>query len=633
MTLPNTSNVARPQAEGYHALLTYGNDYIDNLYLQLYPTPDNPIQRATMPAQQSPTFEINPEDYRPESGRIFSRSRFSGGEGLDRAHVPGMTELDTSRFWDSRHIEINIPRPGRVEELKLAKATEEISGTTAATPYAARVPDGTRLFWADGAEVHTTANILAATPSITAQNPGTLSGEGSQTITGVAVLGAVCYAALNGAGSIHKRSSAGTWTTWSDLQANKIWAAKGRIMASDANILYEAAAGADSDQLKSVGVDETWTMVIDAGHVLLCAATNGTVYAYAEETGTLILRGESPMRPGEVVYDMVYADGLVFVGIGDENVAGGKIGRLYIFQLSGARLVGGSLVREWGTESSTVDHTPTGMAVSRDEVLIPVLDDDGKAAVFCYFLPNAGFYRRIYFNEAPKPRQVFEFDDRVVIFRDGDTVLRQSGTVYETEGYWISPYADWYSTAQKAIVGLRIESVEIPAVGAEIGIYYATDPDAILDSTSSLWKLAKTLKLSRDRILEDEVPLSEVIGRGVAVMLKLTASTAGTATPKVRAVSARAFDDLEDVAIQVPVNISDILERPGKGPIRVPGRGLEVYAALRGREGQPAQLEMLRSRERIRGRVEKVTMSTPVHAPRGPAMLVANLQVRGVKMP
>jgi hypothetical protein len=631
MVIPTTQNVRRPVASGYGALLTYGDDDGDDVYVQLAPSGREPIRRATAPTgQQGPNLAVNPEDFRPESGRIFSRNAFSGGEGLARGHRADGTPLDGTRFWDANGIRLKVPRPGDPEEIILGWDTENVPNADAAvSPYVCKVADGTTVFWADGWEVAYSSNLTAASPTITKQDPGTLSGDGQAAIVGMGLDGKTLYAALNG-GKLHRRTWAGTWSAWSDLVAKKVWVAKGRVLAAIDNVLYEAAAGAGSTALKTIAADDDWEDIIDAGHLILAAASDGKIYAFSDEAGTLILRGETPMRPGEVPVALAFADGLVFIGVADDTVAGGKLGRLYVAQLSGVRLRGARLIREWGVPSTTSDHSPYRLRATRDEVLCSVLDDDEQLAVFSYLLATAGTYRR--YDSTVVVRCDLEIvDESLIVWPLADIPIREEDDTYKASGWLMTPYADWYSAALKGIVGLRIENPDIAAAGAQIDLYYTTDPDDLDDPDSSGWILAKTLDTETPSVT-DEVPLLEVTGRGVALMVKLTRSTAGTTTPRVRSLSVRSFEDHEDVVWTLPVNVSDVIERPGKMPIRVPGRGQELYDLLASYEGRPMKAELLRGGEKISGRVESLDRAIPALTPRGASMLVANLTIRGVSV-
>lgn len=636
MQLPSRHNVLRPVAEGYEALLTYGTDLNENLYLQIFPTRDAQVLRDTaQQASVTPDIKQNPEDYRPGQGRIFSRSRFSGGDGLARAHRPNPPESDASRYWDGENIRITAPRPGQKEQVTLAREVGAVTGVTATGPLL-RIADSPRVFWYNGQDVKRSDNIHAASPTVTSEDPE--AGGTPSTVAGLAADGRTVYAAL-GAEGIHKRTWAGVWSHWSDLAATDIWVAKGRVIAAVDNVLYEAAAGADSVVLKTLEVEADWNDVIDAGHLILAAASDGRVYAFSQEAGSLILRGESGLRPGEEPMVLGYADQLVFVGIGDDTTAGGRIGRLYVGELAGTRLANMQLIREWGSETTSTNHAPQAMAATRDEMLVVNLDDDADLACWSWLLPTAAFYRRMYLDASNVPTGVVAIDDRVVVSRSGATLVRELAT-YADSGWIIFPWADFYSAADKSWVGLRIENKPFTQAGAALNLSFSTTFADIDNNASTTWTVAKVQGTDANTITAtrssyaDEIPLEEITGRGLAMKVDFTASTDGTVAPVLYSVSSRMLEGVGeggggDVTFTIPVNVSDLQERPGKTPIYIRGRGKETYAALRAREGLPAELEMFRLGEKIRGQVNRVTMPQPFITPRGSSILISYITVQG----
>ncbi|MFH2072737.1 MAG: hypothetical protein ABIJ75_07810 [Actinomycetota bacterium] len=627
MTLPTTSNVTYPAAEGYHVLLTYGSDAGENLYLQLFLNPEEPMVTRTGEAgQQSPDVAANPEDFRPESGRLFSRSRFDGGEGLDFAHRPEPNKLDGRRYWDSRNLDIRPAEPGDPEELRLLADADRLSTLSVDSEFV-RIADSTRVFWADGNDVKWTGDLLAGTPTVTSEDPE--GGGGTPgAVVGLGALGRTVYAAVTGEG-IHTRTWAGVWSHWSDLAATAMWCVKGRVLGAVSNVLYEAAAAAASTVLKTLESNATWTAVVDAGHVILASASDGVVYAFAEEAGTLVLKEQTDMNPGEVVYSMAHRSGLVFLGTA-ESTPSGVIGRFYVSQVSGNRLRNAQLVHQWGSGDPAFDHTPKVMTMTRDSVWVAAIEGTAETDLWRYHLSTAGFSRHLVCGAATVPRGITFQEDRAIV-GTADDVWR-ADTLYAAQGWLITPLADFYSAASKSWVGVRVDSDTLTAAGSSVKLYYSTDPAAIQDPAHSSWTLALTLSPAGTTVLATEQALTEVTGRYIALKLELNASTDQTASPAVRSISARMFENLEDVVLRLPVNVSDVIERPGKIPLRVPGRGDAVAAALRLRDREPALVQFLRSGERYRGQVESVSEARVVMAARGSGRLVSVVQIRGLEV-
>ena len=63
------------------------------------------INTAPLQAQAIQTSET-PEDFQQEFGQIYSRTDFSGGSGLDKAHKRDAGESALTRFWDSKGVDV-----------------------------------------------------------------------------------------------------------------------------------------------------------------------------------------------------------------------------------------------------------------------------------------------------------------------------------------------------------------------------------------------------------------------------------------------------------------------------------------------------------------------------------------------
>ncbi len=88
------------------------------------------------------------------------------------------------------------------------------------------------------------------------------------------------------------------------------------------------------------------------------------------------------------------------------------------------------------------------------------------------------------------------------------------------------------------------------------------------------------------------------------VVLKATDDKTGT--PVFRSVSARALPRPQLVVVDIPVNISDQVERPNRKRIKVRNLGETIYQELKQKEGDSVTLELYSPQETIRGVVESV---------------------------
>ena len=89
----------------------------------------------------------------------------------------------------------------------------------------------------------------------------------------------------------------------------------------------------------------------------------------------------------------------------------------------------------------------------------------------------------------------------------------------------------------------------------------------------------------------------------------------------------------ELVVAQIPINISDRVERPGRKPLRVKGLGDALYDSLRSKEGDSVTLELFDPAEIIRGVVERISYPINSNVERGSVTQYAIITVRGTRQP
>ena len=116
--LSTRADVSNPKRKGY--------DFrIDDF---LFRAAISPERQMTIQSSDVDTQDINvnqnPEDFTRNIGRIYSRNNFSGGSNLDMAHKRGMSEMDTTRFWDSSGVDVFTQNKGTPYSLKMLFQTE-----------------------------------------------------------------------------------------------------------------------------------------------------------------------------------------------------------------------------------------------------------------------------------------------------------------------------------------------------------------------------------------------------------------------------------------------------------------------------------------------------------------------------
>ena len=64
------------------------------------------IESSDVGQENSVNVKQNAEDFTSNIGRVFSRNKFSSGEGLDTAHRADGQPDDVNRFWDSKNVDV-----------------------------------------------------------------------------------------------------------------------------------------------------------------------------------------------------------------------------------------------------------------------------------------------------------------------------------------------------------------------------------------------------------------------------------------------------------------------------------------------------------------------------------------------
>ncbi len=615
MTLPTIDQVTNPEALGYGALIESGPTNAEKLYLRLAIGPGREMQVQTQPTIELPGIgRDNPEDHGDAIGRVFSRNRFAGGEGLDVAHRRDGIDSDFTRYWDSRGMHIVPSRPGVPEVLELRHETTEVEDSADTNLYVAKID--TVLYMSEGSNVRRTANLGSSF---------TTSVRGGA-ITGLAVLGDELYAGVGT--DIEKRTSGGSWSVWSTVNNTRIWAAKDRILAGDNTLLYEAAAGGASVLIHTLPVGASWTSVVDAGGAILAAATTGTIYAFVEEEGVLVLKGETDLVK-EVPYALGYLQGIVLIGTGQATSVGGKIGRLWRSQLVGVRLQAGQVLRTWGDGTETRDRAPRWIHTTRDEGFVGVIEDGSETHLWKYLAETDGMVRDLILGGSGIVLGITDIDRRLFASVDADGLKREE-TTYQATGYLISPMADFFSSQLKNWIGARLDAETVITQEA-ITLSYSNDPAALLDNTHASWTAAVSVAGGGTTKIDDEQALTAAVGRWLLGKLDLTSSTDKVTTPTARAFAFRVLVTSTDEVVQIPVNVSDQIEIPHRKRLRVRGEGDRIWQQLRSIQGEDIKLKILRpSPLEVRGVLESVSTPIPAISERGSTTLYCLLTVRGL---
>ena len=616
--LPSPSNTSEPQAQGFEANL-------DDLFLRFAVGPGRQMQINTAPLQaQAIQTSETPEDFQQEFGQIYSRTDFSGGSGLDKAHKRNASEMDFSRFWDSNGIDVFSGKAvGQEYKVSLLNSTEEVTTSSETNLYAQQL-DGT-IFYADGAVLKKITTPLTGSSS----TDGTPSAGND--ITGLAIMGNQLFIVANGV--VYQRTGAGTYGSYnSDNTYSRLWSAKGRLIASDTSgVLYEiepssGTAGADNT-IHSLRNGRSWTDVCDAGAVVLATADDGYIYSLADESSNLTLKGQTFIE-GEIPNAIDAAQGLIFYGT-YENTASGKIGRLYRAEITNANslyvLVNAQLIKQWGDGTTTLDQAPYSIISTRDSIYTGIKDTASKTNLWRYYLPTGGIARDLEFAEGGIVKGLTVFSDKLFATVSGGGIYRETSN-FVSSGYIITALGDFFTSEKKQWVGAKLNTQSVSSGSVKLST--STIAADISNPSATTW--AEQVNINSGTGGEEEV-MTLVSGRWIAGKIDITTDDQ-TQSPGLLSFAIRGFQLVNDLVVDIPVNISDQIERPFRKRIKVNGQGELVYQALRNKEGKNVQLEIYRPDTLLRGIIENVSSPIEEISPRGSVTTYCLVRFRGSKV-
>ena len=544
----------------------------------------------------------NAEDFTRNLGRIYSRNDFSGGSNLDIAHRRNGGANDITRFWDSKGIEVFGKDKGTSYDLQLLHTTQITTGTTFSSldDDNALVIVGTDIYISDD-------NVL---------KKSTDGGETFSTVTtgltagyhikGLAAHGDLLYITANNgsAGEIESLTSGGTSTQkMSAAIYDKIFSVKGKFLVTIGNAIHQYDGDTTvGSAIVTLPSGQTFTDVADVGAVILATATDGRIYAIKDVTGTFTVNGQTELSSNEIPTCVAEVQGEIFYGTKEVQTSASKvIGRLYRASITVANdlyvLANQQLIKEWNIDSVTAQ--PMFLFTTRDSVYTGIKESSSDSYLWRYYLPSAGIARDLEFEAGGLIKGINKINEKLIAIVGGSGFYKETDN-FKTEGYLISAAADFFTAEKKQFVEAQIETSNMVS-GTSAELHISDNLESINDKDDSNWDLALNVISGEGTVTAQTNKVSRYIA------MKLVIKSADSSkTPKVQAIQTRALARPELVVVQIPVNLSDRVERPFRKPITVKNLGETIYQSLKDKEGSSVTLELFDPAEVIRGVVESI---------------------------
>ena len=283
------------------------------------------------------------------------------------------------------------------------------------------------------------------------------------------------------------------------------------------------------------------------------------------------------------------------------------------------------MLKQWGNGSTTLNQAPYKIISTRDSIYTGIVDSASKTNLWRYYLPTGGIARDLEFGESGIVEGIAVFSDRIFATVSGGGLYRES-TSYVTEGYVIMALADFFTSEKKQWVGAKVTCNTVSAGSVKLST--SISPEDINAPTANTW--TEQVSITGGVGGEEQI-VENVIGRWLAVKIDITTNDINI-SPELLSFAVRGFQLVEDLIVDMPVNISDQVERPNRKAIRVTGQGELIYQALRNKEGKNVQLEIYRPQTFLRGIIENVSAPIEEISNRGSTTVYCLVRFRGSKI-
>ena len=616
----------------------YGYDLrIDNILLRsaVGINREMTIQSSDVSSANQINVKQNPEDFTSNLGRIYSRNNFSSGQGLDTAHRADGQPDDVNRYWDSKGVDVFHADDETAYNVHLLFSTSDQGVNFSNTNnYLAQTTNG-NLYVTDGTTIH-----------LSEDNGDTWSAVSTgltinHNFTGIAAFGNGLYlTTANGTSASELIKYDGTsWSEETTAQTASggltgVWFIKQRLWISgndgsaaylwEVNPFNKTWSSSDlTDAATIVEIEPTHevTDVIDGGAAVLASSSDGNIYSFKLSSGVFVNQGQTKI-PFEEVHSIAASEGIIFFGTKE---TGTNIGRFYKARLVAVDnlyvLAERQLIKEW--DVSGIDTTPDSLFVSRDSVYLGIKEATNEVNLWRYYLPTGGIARDIQTAGNSFVYGITQAAGKFIVVVSGSDVYKETST-YETTGYIITSAADFFTAEEKQFVGAEISTFDLPS-DTSIELQFTNKFEALNNPHDSSFETAFTQFAGTG---DSEFQISPVAR---FIIGKVIFTSTGSASPQLKSLQFRALARPELVVAQIPINISDRVERPGRKPIRVKQLGNKLYDSLRTLEGDAVTLELFEPDEVIRGVVEKISYPISERTQRGSDLQYAVITIRGTR--
>jgi len=625
----------QPAAAGYGARIS---DY----WVRLAPSEDAPLRYFTQDSLAPRSDDrSSTEENVLELGHVFARSDLTGGAGLDFFPRPLFQDRETEdniRFWDSMNVDVSRARYDAEYRWRLHRKLQQWH-TYSPSNATCMVRTSGYLYIAGGNLVYW-YNDLGDT---TAEG----SHDFSNAIDDMCVIADDVYALSNNA-ILKKGAADSSFSAWHTPGAGetieRIWAAKNRVLAHRTTttptsefLEFDTSGTAAIVDSFDPGVDVN--AVVDGGPAIVAAVTSGELYSFTlDASQALELTSITPVPAGEEPISLTYNQGVLAYMTIDPSVASSTtVARFYAAEVFDARFdytIGNAqLILEWDSPITAPRTNVSDLMPTRDEIwwviYEPDVAGDKYVSLYRFDLVTRGFNRAhaIGVTAAADVTHLVVFQDRMVFINDNDVWVEAESTFADV-GWLISPMINFGLNTTINWVASVLEVLDVESARLQIELLRSSQEAGLFDWGHASW-------VSEQRITSPyqagvEVPMIGVRSPQMALQVRIYPSLSGS--PGVRKLALRGLPSHRDLIVELPVNVSDLIELPHRAPAVSQRWGDKVHQRLFNFQGRHVEIEVLDPPMVMVGIVDQIAEPITYLTARGSQGQMCVVRVRGQRV-